>query len=187
MRIGRYGQEVSPLTGPLMAAALLLGVAGVAKIVSPDPTRVALRTAGLPGTVWFVRMIAVGEVILGVVAVVVGGRAGAALLGLAYLGFAGFSMRVISTSRGKASCGCFGASDAPLGTLHVVINLAIVGAAAITVIHPMASLATVLSDTPLGGSVFVAFVVLLAWLLHVALTGLPELQAAARPPRKVAR
>lgn len=170
-----------------MAAALLLGVAGVAKAVSPAPTRVALRTAGLPGTLWFVRLIAAGEVTLAVVAVLAGGRLGAALLGLAYLGFAGFSMRVIATSRGKASCGCFGASDAPLGTLHVVINLLIAGVAAVALVDPMASLAHVVADTPLGGSVFIVFAVLLAWLLQVALTGLPELKAAARPPRKVAR
>lgn len=187
MAAGRYGRDVSPLTGPLMAAALLLGVAGVAKVANPDPTRVALRTAGLPGTAWFVRMIAAGEIVLGIVAVAVGGRLGAVLLGLAYLGFAGFSIRVISTSRGKASCGCFGASDAPLGKLHVVINLGIAVAAAVALVDPMASLATVVGDTPLSGSIFVAFVVLLAWLLQVALTGLPELQAAARPSRKVAR
>jgi hypothetical protein len=178
---------MSPVAGPLFAAALLLGVAGLLKLTSPDPTRVALRSAGLPSSVWAARAIGLGE--LGATAYVIGwgGRLGAALVALAYLAFAAFSLRVISATRGRASCGCFGSSDAPLTNLHVVVDLAIAAVALVAVADPVPGLGAVAADTPWAGSVFLGFTVLLAWLVQVLLTALPELQAAARPPRKVAR
>ena len=178
---------VSPATGPLFAAALLLGAAGALKALDPDPTRIALRTAGLPGAAWMVRIMAVGEMAIAVAVIGWAGRLGAGLILAAYLGFAGFSLRVMTTSRGKASCGCFGASDAPIGTLHVGVNLAVALIAVLALIDPAPGIVGVADATPLGGVVFVAFAAMLAWLLQLVLTGLPELQAAARPPRKVAR
>ncbi|QXC62736.1 hypothetical protein KSP35_08075 [Aquihabitans sp. G128] len=178
---------MSPVAGPLFAAALLLGVAGILKLSQPAPTRVALRSAGLPSTVLAARTIGLGELAFTAVALVVGGRPGAALVALAYLGFAAFSLRVITATRGKASCGCFGASDAPLTNLHVGVDLAIVAVALVAVADPVPGIVAVARDTPLAGIPFLAFTALLAWLVQVLLTALPALQAAARPPKKVAR
>lgn len=178
---------MSPVAGPLFAAALLLGAAGFLKITSPDPARVALRTAGLPNTALAARSLGAAEVAIALWALAVGGRLAAGLISLAYLGFAGFSFLVIRTSRGKASCGCFGASGAPLTSLHVGVNIAVAAVAALGIVSPVPGLFTVAADTPFLGIPFLVFTGLLAWLVQVLLTALPELQAAARPPRKMAR
>ncbi len=178
---------MSPVAGPLFAAALLLAAAGLLKITSPDPTRVALRTAGLPNTALAARSLGAVEVAITLYTLAVGGRVAAGLVSLAYLGFAGFSFLVIRTSRGKASCGCFGASDAPLTNLHVGVDVVIAAVAALGIVNPIPGLFTVAAETPLFGVPFLAFTALLAWLVQVLLTAVPELQAAARPPRKVAR
>ena len=178
---------MSPVAGPLFAAALLLGVAGLLKVLTPGPTRIALRHAGLPDSTLAARTIGVGELAVTAVVIGWGGRVGAALLALAYLGFAAFSARVITATRGRASCGCFGASDAPLTRLHVRVDLAIAAVALVAVVDPVPGLVTVARETPLAGIPFLAFTALLAWLVQVALTAIPRLEAAANPPRKVAR
>ena len=178
---------MSPVAGPLFAAALLLGAAGVLKLTNPAPTRVALRSAGLPGTALAARSVGAGELLITLYALGWGGRLGAGLVALAYLGFAGFSLRVIKTTRGGASCGCFGASDSPLTNLHVGVDLAVAVVALVAVADPVPGMGSVAADTPWAGVPFVGFTMLLTWLVQVLLTALPELQAAARPPRKVAR
>ena len=175
------------MAGPLFAAALLLGAAGLLKVTSPDPTRVALRAAGLPSTALAARTLGAVEVAITLYTLAVGGRLAAGLISLTYLGFAGFSFLVIRTSRGKASCGCFGASGAPLTNLHVGVDIAIAAVAALGIVNPVPGLLTVVADTPFFGIPFLVFTGLLAWLVQVLLTAVPELQAAARPPRKVAR
>ena len=65
---------MSPVAGPFFAAALLLGLAGVLKVVTPGPTRVALRSAGLPSTALAARAIGTVEVAIAVCALGWGGR-----------------------------------------------------------------------------------------------------------------
>lgn len=178
---------MSPVAGPLFAAALLLGAAGVLKLTRPDPTRVAMRSAGLPGTAWVVRGVGLGEVLVASYALGWGGRLGAGLIALAYVAFAAFSLRVIGRTRGQAPCGCFGASDAPLTNLHVGVDLAVAVLALVAIADPVPGIASVSAETPWAGVPFVAFTAMLAWLVQVLLTALPEMQAAAGPPRKVAR
>ncbi len=175
---------MSSAAGPLMAAALLLAAAGALKMFEPAPTRVALRTAGLPGTALVVRGIAAGEIAVATYTIGWGGQLAAALTALIYLGFAAFSWRVMTTSRGRASCGCFGASDAPITRLHVGVNLVVVAVGIWAMVDPVAGVARQIDATPLAGLPFLAFTVMLAWLLQVALTTLPELQAAATPRRR---
>jgi len=177
---------MSPVAGLLFAAALLLGVAGFLKLTDPSPARIALRHAGLPDTVLAARAIGAGELAVTVYALGWGGRLGAGLVALAYAGFAVFSQLVIGATRGRASCGCFGRSDAPLTRLHVVVDLAVAAVALVAVADPVPGILTVAGETPLAGLPFVAFVALLAWLVAVALTALPQLQAAAHPPVKAA-
>ena len=52
---------MSAFAAPLFAAAALLVVAGIGKILRPPTTQVALRTAGMPGRAWIVRSIGVVE------------------------------------------------------------------------------------------------------------------------------
>ncbi|CAN5407116.1 hypothetical protein BH10ACT1_BH10ACT1_18530 [soil metagenome] len=178
---------MSPVAGPLFAAALVLGLAGLLKLTQPGPTRIALRSAGLPGTVLAARALGAGELAVTAYVLVAGGRLGAALLAAAYLAFAAFSALVRSKTSGQASCGCFGASDAPLTNLHVGVDLAIAVVALVAVADPVPGIVEVARDTPLAGIPFLGFTALLAWLVQVLLTALPALQAASRPPKKVAR
>lgn len=178
---------MSPVAGPLFAAAILLGIAGVLKLARPDATRVALRTAGLPGRAAVARSIGLGEVGVALYVLVAGGRWAAALLTCAYLGFAAFSALVVARSKGQAPCGCFGASDTPLTKLHVWVDVGIAAVGAIGVVVGLPGIASVAGDTPLAGVPFVGFTIILAWLVLVLLTALPALQAAGRPSGSVSR
>jgi len=172
---------MAPTVGIVFAAALLVAMAGAAKLLRPDPTRVALRTAGLPSAPWTARVLGVGELALAVVALVVAGRLGAGLVGVAYLGFAGFAALLLHRSRGRASCGCFGGDDAPVTRLHVGLNLLLAAAVVPALIDPTGPIWEVADDTPWAGVPFLALVVVLTWLLLVALTVLPAVLASARP------
>ena len=172
---------MSAFAGPLFAAAGLLLLAGAAKVTAPDATRVALRSAGLPSKAWMARALGVVEIAIAGAALVVGGAIPAALVALTYVGFAGFVAVLARRTRSTAPCGCFGASDAPVGTLHVVLNVAIAALAVGAAIRPTDGLAQATSETPWAGVPFFALTALLAWATYVALTLLPELQAAMKP------
>ncbi|MCU1357528.1 MAG: hypothetical protein JWM89_2946 [Acidimicrobiales bacterium] len=178
---------VSPLAGPLFAAALLVALAGIAKLSRPAAARVALRTAGLPSTAVVVRALGAGELLLAGVVLAVGGRLGGALIAAAYLAFAAFAAFLASRSRRAVPCGCFGSGSAPVGPLHVGVNLALAAVGAAAVVRPSDDLVSVARATPLAGIPFVGFTVLLTWLLLVLLTALPELLAAAKPTKAAAR
>jgi len=178
---------MSPIAGPFFATALVLGTAGILKVLRPDPTRVALRAAGLPGSSVVARSIGTIEVAITLAAIGWGGRVPAALVAAAYLAFAGFSAIVRSRSGGRASCGCFGSSTTPLTSFHVVADLLLAAVALIAVADPVPGLFSVAADTPLAGVPFVAYTVLLAWLVQVTLTTLPELQAAVRQAPRATR
>jgi hypothetical protein len=173
---------MSPLAGLVYAAALLLGAAGVGKAARPGATRIALRSAGLPASELVARSLGVAEVLIAVTAIVVGGPVATGLVALSYLGFAWFARRLDDRTRGAAPCGCFGASSAPVGTLHVVINLLIAAGVAIAAFDAPGSIWDAAGDTPWGGIAFVGLVALLTWMLVVALTALPEALAAAKAP-----
>jgi hypothetical protein len=178
---------MSALAGPLFAAALLIAVAGVAKLARPASARVALRTVGLPSQAIVVRLLGAGEIAVAAFALVAGGRAGAGVTLLAYLGFAAFAARLAGASRRAVPCGCFGSGSAPVGPLHVVVNLALAAVALVAIVRPTDGVVDVLRDQPWAGVPFIGFTVLLTWLLLVVLTALPELQAAAKPSRAATR
>lgn len=172
---------MSPTAGIVFAAALLVAVAGIAKVARPAATQVALRTAGLPSTRPLARALGAVEVVLAAVALAVAGPVGAALVAAAYLGFAGFAALLLRRSRGQASCGCFGGDDAPVTSLHVWLNVGLAAAALVSLADPAPPIWEAAADTPWAGVPFVLLVLALAWLLFVAFTVLPAVQAAARP------
>ena len=173
---------MSPLAGLVYAAALLLGAAGLGKVTSPGATRIALRSAGLPATPLVARGIGAAEVLIALAALLVGGPVATGLVAVSYLGFAWFARRLDARTRGAAPCGCFGASSAPVGTLHVALNLVIAVGAVIAAIDAPGPIWDAAADTPWAGVPFVALALLLTWMLYVALTALPEALAAAKAP-----
>jgi len=111
--------------GVVVGAAVVVAVAGVAKLAKPEVTTEAIRSAGLAVPPVVVSLLGLVELLVGVVVVVWHPPAGAAVLGLLYLGFTAFSLRLLLVRGATASCGCFGQRDAPIGVEHVVVNLAV--------------------------------------------------------------
>ena len=137
------------ITTLLQVVALVVVVGGVAKLVRPEPFSELLATLGLPGREAAARAAGVVEVALGLAAFVTGARWAAALLAVAYVVFA--ATVVLARRNGAASCGCFGAADAPPSGVHVATNLvsaAVAGAAAVVGTE---SLGASLADQPAAG------------------------------------
>ena len=63
--------------------------------------------------------------------------------------------------------------------------IALVALAAVA--RPVPGLLDAAAETPAAGVALLGYTFLLAWLLQVALTALPELQAAVRPAAGAAR
>ncbi|HEY2005215.1 MAG TPA: MauE/DoxX family redox-associated membrane protein [Solirubrobacteraceae bacterium] len=102
---------------PHAVAALVLAVAGVAKLRSPQA---AARAVGAP--VAMVRVFAAGEIALAVVALVTASAWSSVLMAVLY---AGFSVLTLRLARAGAACGCFGAEESPASGLQSVLSAAL--------------------------------------------------------------
>ena len=159
--------------------ALLLLVAVGAKLGRPGRAVDALRQAGLPASPLLVRLLAAGEAVVAVLVIVVGGVGPALALAGLHLGFAGFVTRLRSGG-GSPTCGCFGGDDAPAERLHVVVNLACAGLAAVGAVAGADDLLSTISEQPALGLPYVLLVLVAAQAMLLVLTGLPRLLAAGR-------
>lgn len=116
------------LTALVGAAGLLLLGAGGAKIVDPDRTVGALTALGVPVGTTAVRVGAAGEAVVGAMALVVGGRTSAALVGVSFAAFAVFVAAALRSGRPIGTCGCFGRADTPPRRAHVAVDLVLAAA-----------------------------------------------------------
>ena len=167
-----------------LAAALLLGAAGVGKLRSPVPAVATLRRAvprrmravAAPGTVRFA-----GAAELAVAAGVAldGGRAALLLLAAAYVVFLAVSAR-LARAGSSTSCGCFGASDSPIGTAHLVLNAVAAGVAVGGIVRPAGPWGGLARGDALPAAVGLAQAGLLAALAYLSITALPALAADRR-------
>ena len=157
-----------------VAAALLLIVAGVAKIVRPVPTTDLLASVGLPEVPAAVVVIGVVESAVGVLALVVGGSLLAAATGALYVGFVAVVWRALVT--GATTCGCFGRANSPPSWLHVVGNATFAVASFVAVAGQTPT--QVMADQPASGIGFVLGSGVIAGLALVAFTAVPEALAA---------
>lgn len=157
-----------------VAAALLLIVAGVAKIVRPVPTTDLLATLGLPDVPAVVVVIGVVESAVGVLALVVGGPLLAVCTGVLYLGFLAVVWRALAT--GATTCGCFGRVNSPPSWVHVVGNAGFAVASFVAVAGRTPT--QVMADQPASGIGFVFGAGVVAGLALVAFTAVPEALAA---------
>lgn len=117
--------------------AVLLVVAGVAKVARPAATSETLALAGLPDRPLTARLLGLGEIAVGAVVVLTGHALAVGTLAAAYVAFAVVAWWLLRTDRG--SCGCFGEVDAPLSRIHVVTDLvvAVAGVLALTAPPPV--------------------------------------------------
>jgi Methylamine utilisation protein MauE len=102
------------LTPPFLVAALVLCVAGVAKLRAPQTAAAALGTR--PGVI---RALALGELALGLACVVHPTRALAVALALLY-GL--FAIVAAVLRRRRVACGCFGDDELPVSRAHVIAS-----------------------------------------------------------------
>lgn len=129
------------LAGPLLAGAVLLVVAGVPKVADPLPLVNALRSVGLllPGgraSAALGRLLALAEIVVGLLAILLPGMLSAALVALAYVGFTGFVALALRRGGVLASCGCFGKADTPPTRTHLVLTGALALAATGVAVSP---------------------------------------------------
>jgi hypothetical protein len=157
------------------AASVLLVVAGAPKIVAPTATLQAARQLRLPFlSATTVRLFGAAEVSLAVLAVVVGGRALAVVVGVGYVGFAALVARAVI--RGDvSSCGCFAGEDSPPSLVHVAIDLGLAAAAFLTVRSGPPSLTALVSRQGSGTvAVALASAVVDAGLVYLVMVRFPR-------------
>jgi hypothetical protein len=181
------------LIGLYLVATWLLIVAGIAKASRPDDTARALsdlvpvRARGLITQRRLraaIRGGAILEVALGLAAMAFPRPVTAGLVAMSYALFGGVVLYARARGGALSSCGCFGRTDTPATTLHVVIDLVLAGAClAVALSTPSGggSLVGLLRHQPLAGVplVFVSAVGL--YMVYVVLAVLPALEGARRP------
>ena len=178
-----------PLASPFVSvasaigasAALLLVVAGAAKLIRPSDGFAGL--VGFRAGSLLVRLLGTVEVTAGAAVLWLGGPVAATVVGLLYCGFALVVGRALLA--GAESCGCFGRLDPPPSRVHVVANLALAAssfaAAAGTDKPAIPAITQALVDSPAVGAALAVEVVVLAGLALVAFTALPEALTARAP------
>jgi hypothetical protein len=171
----RWTRPVPHTWGLYVAAGVLLAVAGLPKIVAPASTLKAAREMRLPFvTATTVRAFGAAEVVLAVLAVVVGGRVLALLLGATYVGFAALVARAVG-SEDVTSCGCFAGDDSPPSVFHVAIDLGLAVAAFLVVSGGAPSVASMVSHRGAGAVTFaVAAGIVDAGLVYLAMVKFPR-------------
>ncbi len=180
------------MVGVLGAFALVLGAAGLAKILNPRPTGRAIISAELPRGGALARPIAVrliggAETLVAATVFVIGGAISAGLLAVAYLVLALVADRLRRRAPGQ-DCGCFGGSADPVGRWHVAVDL---GAAAVGILGMATATGPVLGAVAgrgiLTGVLLGGSSVGLAWLIYLLMTALPRLSQATLASPVVAR
>ena len=145
---------MSVLAFVVHAAAVVVAVTGVGKLVDPTAVSAALERAGLVSGPWAGRGLGAVEVVVGGWVLAAGGRPSAAALALLYVGFLAFI--VANRLRGlEVPCGCVGRSTEPPGAAHVVVDVVAASAALAAVIGPVGAAAGWLDE---GGAGIAALV-----------------------------
>jgi hypothetical protein len=164
---------VDALAGPVIVVSALLALAGGLKLLRPAPTAGALRALRLPSSLAIVRVLGLGEIVVGVAAGVTFARPLLVLLAAAYLAFAAFVTAALAAEAPIQSCGCLGQTDTPPSAVHVALNLASAGTAFAAALTGTPGLGDTLADQPWLGGPFVLLVAICLYLCVLVTTVLP--------------
>jgi hypothetical protein len=173
------------LSGPFLAISALLVVAGSMKVYRPKFTVGALRAARLPAGPALVRGLGLGELVVGIGAIVNGGPLWATAVAVFYIGFAGFVIHALRSGIPISSCGCFGSPDTPPSVGHVVLNstaTAVALAVAIAPIGPWVGLSATDAGT---ATAFLLFSGATVYLLYAIVDVLPQRLTTDRTPSTI--
>jgi hypothetical protein len=168
----------SALLPALLAAALLLVLAGAVKLRRPAPAVDFLAALGLPAPRLLVAAGAVLELAAGSSALV-WPRTAAAGIALLFAAFAGLT--ALQLRRGvSVSCGCFGARTIPPSRVHLSLNLlgAAVGCAAAAA--PPPAFASLAASSPSAAAIAGFAAAAVALLAGAAVMLFPETMGAWR-------
>jgi hypothetical protein len=170
------------LAGPYAVAALLLGIAGIAKVVHPGSAQRALIKLGLPVPGGLLRVAAGGEVCLAGASLATGNQVVAAAVAASFLAFTLFVAIAMVRPTTIGDCGCFGSAESPPTLVHLVINGALTLVAAVASATGVRSLFTEVRVRSGVGVPFVALVALAAWFAYLCLSELATLVALFKSP-----
>ncbi|HXW31960.1 MAG TPA: MauE/DoxX family redox-associated membrane protein [Acidimicrobiales bacterium] len=172
------------LIGVYLAAATLLVVAGLTKALRPDDTARALGAtfgSSAKRVRAGVRLLALGESALGVVALIWPRPVPAALVAASYLGFVVLLTVVRRAGGALSSCGCFGRPDTPVTVVHIVVDVCLCAAAStVAASGAHGSIVDVLATQPWRGAPLAAASLLAAALCVLVLDELSRLLAVRR-------
>lgn len=168
------------IAGPYLAVTALLALGGGLKVVRPTETATAIAALGLPSQSFLIRGLGMVEIVIGVWAFGTSHPIASMLTAAAYLGFAGFVLIARRAETPVQSCGCFGKAETPPSILHVMVNLAAAGVAALMATRPIPELTELLADQPGAGVPLLLLTGVIIYLLYVALTALPQTLRAVR-------
>lgn len=168
------------IAGPLYVVALLLVPSGLSKLVRPQATREALRSAALPAGRTVVLAVALVELVTAAAVFATGHPLATAATAALYLGFAAFLLRLRSRAGDQANCSCLGATRTPVTPLHIGLDLGAAAVAAAAILVDLPPAPTVLAATPWAGVPAIALVVLSVALIKILFTELPPVLGSAR-------
>jgi hypothetical protein len=174
---------VNVLAGPFAIVCLLLALGGAQKALRPADTARALRALRIPAGERIVRLGGAVELAIAALALGTGAPVLAALVAASYAAFAAFVVIALRAGAPIRSCGCFGKADTPPHPVHVVLDVAAAGVAAVATLANRVALPSVVAHQPLAGVPFVGLVLVGVYLAFVSLSVLPVTLAAARSVR----
>ena len=155
-------------------AAVLLIVAGAAKIASPYMTQASLSTAGLPAPLFGVRALALAEVAIGTAALLDPSTPTALAMALAYGAFCLFTLRLLRMADDGVDCGCFGGAGSEVSRIHVGLNAAAFAVSVAAAAWPPPGPDWVFSRSPLTAVAFCVGVAASAYASFLAFTVFPR-------------
>jgi hypothetical protein len=158
---------------PHAVAALLLAVAGAAKLRSPAA---AARAVSVPAPL--IRVFATGELALAALALVTASVWSSVLIAVLYAGFAGLTLRL---ARAGAACGCFGAERSPASPLQSALSAALAVLAALSAAAGVHGAGWILARPAGTLAVLAIGTAGLLYAIVLAYSELPELWRSWRP------
>ncbi len=159
---------------PHVIAALVLAVAGIAKLRSPQAAAAAVHQP-----VGLIRGFAAGEVALAAVAVITASWWSSILMAVLYAGFALLTLRL---ARQGAACGCFGARPDPASPGQSLLSAALAGVVLLGAVAAPHRLGWILGQPVTSVAVLLVGTAGAAYGIVLAYSELPQLWGSWRPP-----